>query len=129
MNAGYSGPQLAPRGRWDEVTVRPVWDWRAGPGMISQAKGEIFCVQTPGTPLMAMCRKGSKVEIGWEGGDEFGLEVAPSFRRGEVWKAVRQHPRRWANLNLVVVEASRGEQYFRLRRCGSVPPGASADPV
>jgi len=72
---------------------------------------------------MAIRRKGIKVEIGWEGGDEFKLEVAGSTRGGEVWKPVPQHPRRWANLNLVVVEAVRGEQYFRLRRH---PPKAHA---
>jgi len=125
MNASFTGAETAaPRGRWDAVSVRPVWEWRGGIEMMNDAGGEVFCVQTPGMPLMATRRKGLRVEIGWEGDDEFALEVAGSTKVGEVWKAVPQRPRRWANLNLVVVEAGRGEQYFRLRRCPRVTPFA-----
>jgi len=120
MNLGILGCEAAAagRGRWDVVSVRPVWDWRAGVEMASQAGGSLYCVRTPGTPLMAIQRKGAKIEIGWEGGEEFVLELAKGGNTTEAWKPVAQRPRRWANLNLVVIESGCGDHYFRLRRSG-----------
>lgn len=104
------------RGRWDEITVRPVWDWQAGTKMLSQAGAEVYCVQTPDAPLMAIQRRGPKLEIAWEGGEEFVLEVAHSLKAGETWKTVAQRPKRWANFNVVVLEPVGGDHFFRLRR-------------
>jgi hypothetical protein len=118
MNLGITGTRASTeRGRWDEVTVRPVWDWQAGIKMLSQAGAEVYCVQTPGTPVIAIQRHGPKLEIAWEGGEEFILEVAKSLRPGEAWRRVSLRPRRWANFNLVVLELECGDQFFRLRRC------------
>jgi hypothetical protein len=118
MNPGMTATRASTgRGRWDEVIVRPVWDWQAGMKMLSQAGVEVYCMQTPGTPAIAIQRHGPKLEIAWEGAEEFILEVANSLKPGEAWRRVPQRPRRWANFNLVILEAVCGDQFFRLRHC------------
>ena len=117
MNPGSATAKAsAPRGRWDEVTVRPVWDWQVGLRMLSPQAADVYTVQMPGAPLMAIQRRGARLEIAWEGSEEFVLEVASSLKPGELWKPVSQQPQRWANFNLIVLESVGGDQFFRLRR-------------
>jgi hypothetical protein len=104
------------RGRWDEITIHPVWDWQAGLKMLSQASADVYCVQTPGTPLIAIQRRGSRLEIAWEGSEEFVLEMASGIKPSDHWKTVPQRPKRWANFNLVTLEPGLGDRFFRLRR-------------